>query len=124
MKAFAVATSACKHPKFSPSSSTYISCVIAYHCMHSAYHFIAQHSIACHYISSSRSNTPVFKIFNPDLSFKTFLSKINFKTWVFNQHCVICQPPRPYILKYFLRKQSGFISNSISIDFNSQMRPI
>ena len=78
-----------------------------------AYHFIALHSITCHYISFSRSNTPVFQNINPDSGFKTFLSKSNFKTWVFNQHSVICQPPGPYILKCFLRKQSGFVLNSI-----------
>ena len=78
-------------------------------------HTISSHCMALHVITS-HFRDPVL-LFSKYLIqiwvFKTFLSKSIFNTWVFNQHSVICQPPGSYILKCFLRKQSGFVLNSI-----------
>jgi hypothetical protein len=49
--------------------------IIAYHCIHFAYHFIASHRIAYHCISFLRSSTPAFKTLNPDLNFKALFQK-------------------------------------------------
>jgi hypothetical protein len=114
----------CKHPKFSPSFSVYISYVVACHYTHLTCHFTAFQGIACHCISLSRSRTPVFQNIESRFDFKTFLSKAISNTWVLNQHLTFANPQDLIFRNVFLRKQSGFILNSVSMDFNSLMRPI
>ena len=104
----------CKHPKFSPSSSVYISYVTAYHCMHSgiSFHYIASHCMSSHLIIEIQYSC--FQNISIQIDFKNFSFKVNFKTWVLNQHLPFVQPPGSYISKcFFQEKQFGFILNSI-----------
>ena len=83
------------------------------HCISLHAFDIPFHCIAWHYISFSRSSTLVFKIFNPDSGFKTFLSKSILKPGLLISILSFANPQDLIFWNVFLRKQYRFVLNSI-----------